>query len=399
MHLFWKIRYLDAQDKQFKDRNLWLDTRTLDDANRAAIELLYELNNRRHQRKWLQYRHLFHEHDIYEKPNRCNDVDKFGSVFLFDYFEDETGNELSSKQIAVILTDKPGAMIFWAGTKQHDIDYHFADKKSIDIASISPLTDEQLIVLGYFSRDLREMSSSAFYKDGSATLSRQGTKQPELKTSVSDEEIRSFVTIFRRLYMQKEPANFLKASKIFIETLSNCPIGNWAIGATEEYETVLTSKPDFVPYVQDYPFTRKRIIDVFLYTQYAHQPSEQRSRQFQECLSEADNNEALLTWLFLSELHRCSLHILNVGNVIAGFYSRYCQCHRISPVVLESVAKKHPGIGVLEKQEDRQERLIQEKAKDLALSLWKNNGGPEGGPEQFTQQAHEQLKKSLNRDN
>ena len=42
MMLFWKIRYLDRTDKQFKDRHLYLRTETLEPVTRAAIELVTE---------------------------------------------------------------------------------------------------------------------------------------------------------------------------------------------------------------------------------------------------------------------------------------------------------------------------------------------------------------------
>ena len=42
MMLFWKIRYLDRAEKQFKDRYLYLHTKTLDPVARATIELVAE---------------------------------------------------------------------------------------------------------------------------------------------------------------------------------------------------------------------------------------------------------------------------------------------------------------------------------------------------------------------
>ena len=40
MLLFWRIKYLDSRDRQFKDRDLTLDTTTLDAVDRAAIEAI-----------------------------------------------------------------------------------------------------------------------------------------------------------------------------------------------------------------------------------------------------------------------------------------------------------------------------------------------------------------------
>jgi hypothetical protein len=37
MILFWRVRYLDYQEKNFKDRDLWLDTAILDSVTKAAV--------------------------------------------------------------------------------------------------------------------------------------------------------------------------------------------------------------------------------------------------------------------------------------------------------------------------------------------------------------------------
>ena len=398
MILLWKIRYLDTRDKQFKDRDLWLDTNSLDVATKATVELICKLKDRSQERKISQYRHFFKEKDdtsgnMIDVYNYDNSMD---SVFIHDYFEDENGNELSNKQMASILTGKSDAIMFWAGTKQHHIDYAFADKRPISIDQIS-LADKQLEVLGYFSRDLREMLASAFYKNGPAKLTRRGSNLPDVETSVTDEEIRSFVTIFRRLYIQKEPANFLKAAAVFEDAVKGYPINDWIRGVANEYEAGLRKKPFFVPYLQqkNYPFSRKRVIDVFLYTQYAHQPNAKRKRQFEECLLAAGNIQPLLTWLFLTELHACSLHIRNAGVIIADFYDRYCQCHRIFPDILQSMASNHPGIGMLEKKEAQQARIFQEKVEELAKTLWENNGCPEGDMEWFIDQAQNMLEQAF----
>ena len=42
MMLLWKIRYLDRSDKQFKDRYLYLNTKSLDPVTRATVELVAE---------------------------------------------------------------------------------------------------------------------------------------------------------------------------------------------------------------------------------------------------------------------------------------------------------------------------------------------------------------------
>jgi len=398
MNLFWQIRYLDTREKQFKDRDLWLDTGTLDDTTKVAVELACELKDIGHRRDMLRYRHLFCEknHAKGELNRLFQRHNNISTVFIHDYFEDENGNELSNKQMAAILTDNPNAIMFPGGTKQHDIDYVLADNQPIPIDQIS-LSQDQLKVLGYFARDLREMLASAFYKDGPGMLTSSGGNSPTLSTAVTDEEIRSFVTIFRRLYMKQEFANFLKAVAVFVKAVRGYPLGDWIKGVASEYNAELDREPNLVPFLlQDKcPFTRKRLIDVFLYTQYAHQPDANRSRQFQECLSAVGNNRPSLTWLFLTELHVCSLHIRSAGVIIADFYDRYCQYHKVSPDVLVSVANDNPGIGTLEKKNARESRIFREKTEELANAIWMNNGRPNGGPMQFINQASEQLKAAI----
>ena len=394
MLLFWRIRYLDTRDKQFKDRDLWLETNELELPARATVELCYRLQDSGGRREMLRYRSLFRESkhaeaDLNELVQRHGGM---GSVFLHDYFEDEDGKELSSKRMAVILTGRPDAVMFPAGARQHDIDYALADKRPVPIDEIS-LNDEELSVLGYFARDLREMLASAFFKEGPGTLTSSDGSSPSLHTSTTDEEIRSFVTTFRRLYMKGEPAGFVKAVSVFAGVTQGYPLGQWVNGVAGEYEAALEKQPDFVPLVgrKNWPFSRKRLIDVFLYTQYAHQPDSQRARQFQECLAAVGNRRPLLTWLFLTELWACSLHMRNAGVIVADFYDRYREHHNLSVNVLAPVASDNPGIGTLEKKQDREERLFDEAVEKLGGDLWKEHGSPEGGPSQFAQQARRQL--------
>jgi hypothetical protein len=83
MLLFWRIRYLDSRDKQFKDRDLWLNTDSLDLVTKAAVEATYDLNEPS-RRSMLRYRNLFRE----ERPDE--NLHAFGGCFCVpDYFEDE----------------------------------------------------------------------------------------------------------------------------------------------------------------------------------------------------------------------------------------------------------------------------------------------------------------------
>lgn len=400
MLLFWRIRYLDTRDRQLKDRDLWLDTDTLDPVTKAAIEFVHDQKDFRSNWDILQFRHIFKEQnqtadEVNDLCRRCVSFDMFS---LENYFEDENGNELTNKQRAIALTGDQNAVMFPRSAKQYDIDYALSDRRPIPLDQIS-ITVDQHKILGKFIRDVKEMTISTFFKEGPGTISAHPDTGLNLKTSVTDEEIRSFVTIFRRLYMEKDPANFLKSSAIFCETVKNYSLANFITGIAGEYREELDAKPDFVPFVkkENLSFSQKRLIDVFLYTQYAHQPDDRRTRQFQKCLADVGNNQSLLTWLFLGTLFRCALHMINAGAIIADFYDKYCQCHKIDSGAIASIAQNNPGIGTLEKKQSHRDRIFREKTEELAKALWEKEGRPQGGPEAFISIARNQLASALKR--
>ncbi|OAI52552.1 hypothetical protein AYO44_16565 [Planctomycetaceae bacterium SCGC AG-212-F19] len=398
MMLFWKIRYLDRSDKQFKDRYLYLHTKTLNPVIRAAVELVAETNSNKTDREILKYRHLFVEGTV-EGPGEPSDWDRYSTVGPLDYLEDETGQEITHDQMAQIVTGNPMARVMPRGAKQHDIDYLVAERMPIPVASVS-LSPDDVRLLGYFTRDLQEMMNSAFMKDGPGSLTSSSgfmspTSNPVLETPATDDEIRSFVMIFRRLYMTgvKDPANFLRIIPIAVAALGDHPLGKWVESTAKQYENHLAAVPDapsFLP--PGIPsFSTKRLIDVFLYTQYAHQPDERREHQFGECLAELNGKKAVLTWLFLTEMWKCALEIGNAGNAIVWWFKRYCAHHGVSPNVINSLREDHSGLGAAEKEDDRQERLFREKAEQLAADLWEQAGRPAGGPAQFLTAARDHI--------
>jgi hypothetical protein len=303
--------------------------------------------------------------------------------------------------MAQILTGSPTARVFPSGAQQHDIELMLAEPKPIPLASVS-LSPEDTRLLGYYVRDLQEMMNSAFMKDGPGSLKSSSgfmspSSNPTLETAATDDEIRSFVTIFRRLYMEKEPANFQKAVSVFLKALADHPYSKWVEDTAKQYENHLASVPEARPFVPPgiCTFTTKRLIDVFLYTQYAHQPDERRQRQFGECLTELHGKRAVLTWMYLTEMWKCALEMGNAGRVIAWWFKHYCDHHSVSPDVLNSLRDDHSGLGAAEKEEDRRKRLFREKVEQLAADLWEQAGRPNGGPSQFLVSARAQLMDAL----
>lgn len=394
MLLFWRIRYLDSRDKQFKDRDLLLDTDRLDPVTKAAVELCCEMERPGGGRAMLRYRHVFRE-EKHSGDELNKLVERHSAMNMFcvpEYFEDENGKQLTRKQMGVILTGNPNAVMLPAGTKQHDIEFMFTPKPDVDLDQIQ-IPKADLNALAYFRRDFRELEASSFLAEGPGTLRVAGWMPPAAQTAVSGDEITSFVMVFRRLYMLKEPGNFPKAAEAFAGALLPHPVARWVEGVAAEYQKDLNTVPDMVPIQKkgQVTFTRKRLIDVFLNTQYAHQGEESQKRQYAECLAQVDSQREVLFWLFLKSMWECSLHIRNAGVQIASFTEHYCKCHGLTPSPVE-FASEYIGMGQLEKKGDREVRILREKAEELAVTLWKNAGGPEGGHVRFFDQAVAQLR-------
>jgi hypothetical protein len=399
--LYWKIRYLDRSDRTFKDRWLFLDIHTLDARTRAAVEFVVENHKHGFDREIVRFRHLFSERDVEALKQVLQSPGGAQGIGPIEYFEDESGTELTPHEVGQILTGSVTAIFVPSGTKQHDLDLMLAEKRPLPVESVS-LTSEELRLLGYFVRDLRELLQSALLKDGGGTISRGGALPPlahddyHHETAVTDDEIRSFVTIFRRLYMQDEPANFAKAVELFARVVGDHPLGRWVKGVESDYTAHLAGPPEPRPFFGTTPtFNVKRLIDVFIYTQYAHQPDKRRQRQFSECLSQLGGRKNLLAWLFLNHLCDCAQKMGRAGRVVATWFTQYCEHHRITPDVLGSLGAEHAGLGVAEKQEDRIARIFQEKVEDLSLELWTRAGRPEGGPQRFESAAERELKDAL----
>ena len=402
MLILWRIRYLDRTDKQFKDRDLFLDTDTLPPAMRAAVEIAVETKTSQSEREFLKYRSLYWQQKPQDVAERWQAASKTTTFSIPNYFEDETGTEITLYEMGPVLTGDPTARFFPGNAKQHDIDLMLAEPTPIPLVTVS-LTQDEIRLLGYFTRDFAELSASAFMKDGPGIIKSSGyvllpfDVAPVVETAVTDDEIRSFVTIFRRLYMKDEPANFRKAVAVYVDALGDHPHARWVAGVASEYEAHLTSAPQHARFVQAIActFTTKRLIDVFLYTQYAHQPDERRQRQFSECLNQVHGKRSVLTWMFLTELWKCGLEIGNAGRVIADWFKHYCDHHGVLPDIVNSLRQDHLGLGSVEKKEDRKARLFREAVEGIEMELWKQAGRPEGGPVQFRAMARDQLNRSL----
>ena len=269
--------------------------------------------------------------------------------------------------------------------------------RPIDSISVS---QDELDLLGLFERDLAELSNSSLIREGPRTISASGSlsnvnSPPKLATAVTDEEIRSYITIFRRLYMEREPANFRKTCDLVSNKIHMHPCGDWLSGAKEQFEQRLNSSANKPPFVSGVSFSRKRLVDIFLYTQYAHQPDERRKRQYLDCLEQMSQREEMLTWMFLTEIWGLGIEIICAGRFMCGWTRQYCQFHSVSPSIIDSVSSNSYGIGELETTDARMSRTFEEKALKVAESIWNSEGKPQGGPHVFMDEARRKVARLL----
>jgi len=258
MLLFWHIRYYDTCDRQFKDRDLWVDTEALDPVSRSALEATNELANIGHGREMLRYRQLFLEKTFTEAElNELGARHRASASFCIpDYFEDENGKELTPQAMGQALTGDPNTVLIPAGAKKHDVEFMFAPKPDIDL-SLLTIPPDDIETLGYFSRDLRELEASPIVEEGPGSLILRGNSDPILNTSTTEDEIRSFITILRRLYMTKEPGNFIKAADAFARAVEPHSVGRWVQGVKGEYEKCLATVPVYMPIILEMGVRRR----------------------------------------------------------------------------------------------------------------------------------------------
>ncbi len=147
MMLSWKIRYLDKFDKRFKDRCLELNTHSLDPAARAAVELVIESKSSRSEREILKFRHLFLERTLEDATVAAHAADSFNTFCVPDYFEDETGRQITLDEIGQVQTGSPTARLITSGARQHDIDLMLAEPKPVPLPEVS-LSADDLAFLG-----------------------------------------------------------------------------------------------------------------------------------------------------------------------------------------------------------------------------------------------------------
>ncbi len=396
MLFFWRIRYLDSRDKQWKNRDLYLDTNELSPAKKILVESASEVESSTGDRWALKFRDLFQEDTLTfrERLALGQDVAAFSGFCVPDYFEDENGKPIPPHKMGAMLTGDPNVISFPSYYRPHDIELCLSSKPELDFNKIS-LTQDEVDCFALFVRDVKELCASEFHKNNIGTLTVSGGSD-KLETPTTPDEIRSFVTVFRRLYMTKEPGCFVNAVTLFANKVPH-PLAKWMQGELADYEHELKSQS---PYFLARPgaattFTCKKILDAFIYgTHYAHQPQPDASRKYRECLTQV-RSEAALEYDFFVAMRCFSSHFTSSLTYIDWFLTEYCKVKKVKPSFSVSGLHEQSGLGAVEKKEAKINRILKQRADELGSRLWEEAGRPAGELAQYRSKAEGQLRDAL----
>jgi hypothetical protein len=399
MLLSWHIRFVDSRERCFKDRHLLLDTATLDTRTRAAVELAVEVDPASDYRTLIPYRHLFTESaDLAASPAELAALPMSMRTFtIAGYFEDETGTALSPRSMARALTGNANAAMFPAGTKEHHIRFALAPVRPVSALGVS-IPQNELDALAYFKRDLEELKTNSLFLEQRITLS--GSEHSPgvvvVQTSSSSDQIRAFVSIFRRLAVTQEPGNFPNAAGIICRRFPGYPVTDWIARVVQEYRELLSSEPDLVPSIGhgQLPCTIKELLECYLYTRYMHQ-DQHRLTQYHSLLQAVNGHDGALMFHFLCAARELAHCVANAGVEIVRLYTLYCEVNGVSGAPLLPLEREHPEIGSRECPTKRRQRMLRIHTERLAHSLWKERGEPQGGAQQFFDEAEESLRNTL----
>jgi len=389
MVIFWKIRCFHMLKKCYFDRHLRLHTNSLDTATKYRIE--YCMDNRStRNRNILDFRHLF---ETEEEPSSIGEEER-DTIEVFsipEYFEDENSNRITSTDIARIATGNDKMVAFSGQYKAHDIRYILAKEPPLsakDLDGIS-LSQDAIDTLSYYVRDATELSDSALITKPPSLVSKGCEVRVE---TIAVEHIRSFVMVFRRLYMTGEKGCYIKACKVFCSNFPNKRSADWIEADKQEYEEFLNQNAGILERSKpNYSFSNKRLVDVFLYTRFAHQPQPSRISQYEKCLAEV-GELARLEWMFYSVTHSISCYYLNAARMIRGVLATYLEHTGQLASVDVSPFANVDGRGTQQTREEENQSRLGVFAIQMGEELWKEAGSPEGERENYIERSQETLR-------
>jgi len=379
VEVLWKIERFNRSTKERSEKWLRLDTATLDAVLRHKVEWCLE----RHSifsRDILRYRCLFQHaiESVQESWEADGSHDRWRLIAVHDYAEDDEDKEISFTEIARIVTGEPDILLVPPGMRPHDMQLHY-------LASNTPLppnpldhihlTQQEIDTLAYYLRDATELKEEHFFRNP-PSLHAQGNQQ-WLET-IPVENIRSFVIVFRKMYMDGEPGNYVKACDVYVRHFLNKRVTDWVSAERRLYEDFLSKQASFFPGMNPpYSFTNKCLIDAFLYTKFIHQPQERRIRQFHGFLQEVGNADRLefACYNAMLELGR---YYSRLQWVLSSELPAYLNHTGARPSFDSPPFVNAGGRGSRLTKEELEAKQLHERAERLGYELWTKEGKPEG---------------------
>lgn len=327
--------------------------------------------------------------------HRSSEGFKCFSVDLHSYWEDDEGQQLTAQQALRIVTQNEDLVIFSPGTAPHDITLAMTDNSPIPIDPLDffQLTQSEVNGLALFLRDIKELRQNPFYERHATMRSVGDTLTLE---TISVDLIRSFIAIFRRLYMsgKHDVGNFRDSCDVYCSRFWNQRVIDWVAEERRLYDQFLEEPAaKLVGTKPVFSFSNKRLIDVFLYTRFAHPPNESRTRQLKQMRIEVGSDE-WLEFMFYSVVQRAAMMYCNVSQYIAFEMDGYWKVGGLQPSADTTPFCNAGDRGVLRTAKEESEERIRKGAERLGEDLWKNAGCPPNALPQFVEDAMRQLSAS-----
>ena len=117
-------------------------------------------------------------------------------VGVYEYFEDDTGKEISLPEMVRIATGNPNLIVIPRGNAPHDVTLHYLTNNTPlppNAIDHIHLNQEEVDTLSYFLRDSTELKAERFYNNPPSFRTQGSYERLE---SIAVENIRSFVTSF-----------------------------------------------------------------------------------------------------------------------------------------------------------------------------------------------------------
>jgi hypothetical protein len=392
MMVFTRIRV--AVPGCWKDRWFTLDTNELDCVQKHQLELLVE-SQRINAQTFRNWRSVFHQSDEQISIDRINEyADRLQgfSINCHGYCEDAEGNGLSVQQGLRIVTQNDALIVFAPGTRPHDVALAMSENSPIpdDPMTFFQFSQSEVDGLALFLRDIKELKQNAFF-ERQATLRSVGGEST-LET-ISVDLIRSFVVIFRRLYMsgKHDVGNFRDSCDVYCSRFWNKRVINWVAEERRLYDEFLNAPAAKIAGTNPvFSFSNKRLIDVFLYTRFAHHPNETRTQQLKQMRQEVGSDE-WLEFMFYSVVQQAAIIYSNVSQYIAFEMDGYWKVGGLQPSADTTPFCNGGDRGVLLTAKEEAGERITKAAEKLGLDLWKSAGSPPNELPQFVEEARQQL--------